>query len=327
MDRTVRAKRMLDIEDVLRWACQELAGRSRRTEDGGRRTDLRSLCSGGTGLASLVGRWTEPPGFPSISPMFAAGFAAPAIGAGRGAPPDGDSLLVEAAISGLPAAMALLETPAELAPDIGLEVDRDGAFAAAKASAAGLLLAHGRMGNRPAWDLGATAVGPRRAANGKPGTWRRTAVAETLFGDRPDARRTGQREFEEAAPALRKRDLYPDGAYCGLEFEPPPQAAVNARADYLAYVLALGALAEALSGRLESIAALPPAAAVAPWLGDRDGDRPRDLFRAGAGRVYSGREQRELAARRAASSRWSVAGGNGAKRRPARPACRKAENG
>jgi hypothetical protein len=67
-------------------------------------------------------------------------------------------------------------------------------------------------------------------------------------------------------------------------------------ADYCAWRIGLEALAEALSGWLETITALAPAAALFPWTGELDGDRPRDLFAPGAERVFRGAEERELEA-------------------------------
>jgi hypothetical protein len=318
MDRSTRARarRMLDVEDVVSWACQELA---RKRMVPASRTPIPALAP--REAASLVGRWTAPPGFPSISPMFAPGFAARAASA-RGAPPDGDAFLVEAAIGAMPGRLAGLPAPDELALDIGGDVDVEGAFAAALRSVEGALYAHGRLGSRPVWDAGPPRASPKLAANGKPGVWRTLRIAEPLFGER-----WGERDVEEPVTALKRRDVYPEGAYGVIEWDPPPQVIVNARADYLAWRIALDGLAEALSGRLERLTALPPAAALTPWRGDRDGDKPRDLFGAGAERVYSAREQMALAARRANRARRPLAVGPGFQRRPARPEAKGRANG
>ena len=76
---------------------------------------------------------------------------------------------------------------------------------------------------------------------------------------------------------------------------------INDRAG--AWRIGLEALAEALSGRLETITALAPAAALFPWTGELDGDRPRDLFAPGAERVFRGAEERELEALRSRGAR------------------------
>lgn len=119
-----------------------------------------------------------------------------------------------------------------------------------------------------------------------------------------------------------RRDLYPTGSFCRIEFEPDPQLAVNDRADYCAWRLALEALAGALSGKLARIAALPPAAALFPWTGEKDGDRPRGLSSPGADRAYFAGEAAALAAARARGARRPVPPPRQAARarRPAKPA-------
>jgi hypothetical protein len=104
--------------------------------------------------------------------------------------------------------------------------------------------------------------------------------------------------------------------------EPDPQLMVNDRADCCAWRLALEALSEALSGKLARIAALPPAAALFPWTGEKDGDRPRGLFSLGAERVNSAGEAATLAGTRARSERRPLLPGRASARarRPAKPA-------
>lgn len=92
------------------------------------------------------------------------------------------------------------------------------------------------------------------------------------------------------------------------------------RADYLAWRLGLEMLASLLSGRMARIAALPPAAALAPWSGEEDGAKPRDLFGAGAERVFTGAEARASEAMRRAAVRCPPRPGESRARRPAKPA-------
>jgi len=319
---TQGAKRLMDVEDVVRWACgQGLEGR--RGSDGPQRLGLNLRRDD----ASLVGRWMWPAGFPEISPMFAGAFATggssrgagalPGLGARRSGlgtgDPDEDALLVETAIGGLAAAMAGRLAPEALALDIGLPVDVDGAYAAAIANIVNLTLVHGRMASRPALGPERPAPFAKAAPNGKPGVWRQETWREpTVEGS------TVEREVETRCAPIR-HDLYPGGAYCRLEWDPDPQTIVNARAEYLAWRQGLEALAEALSGKMERIAALPPAAALAPWLGEADADKPRDLFGPGAERVYSGREALAIAARREARERRRPMVASAPARRPTRP--------
>jgi hypothetical protein len=144
--------------------------------------------------------------------------------------------------------------------------------------------------------------------------WRTERLTDTLGGER-------DYENENPVKAIR-RDLYPPGSFCRIEFEPDPQLIVNDRADYCAWRLALDALAEALHGRLERITALPPAAALFPWTGEQDGDRPRGLFSLGAERVHSVGEAAALAAARARGARRPVPPPRQSERarRPAKPA-------
>jgi len=228
-------------------------------------------------------------------------------------PDDPDALTVEAAIGMLPTRMAAYTAPEELALDIGLDVDIDGAFAAPLANVTNIVLAHGRLGKRPAIGLETPIPVPKLAPNGKPGVWQlQCAVEKTITGDQVE------RLFEAPVQGAR-RGVYPSGSYCVIEFEPSPQSVANDRAEYLVWRLALGELAELLSGRLELIAALPPAAAMAPWLGQVDGDKPVDLFRPGADRVYTAMQALALRARREARTRRTIAPSSGKLRRPARP--------
>ena len=227
--------------------------------------------------------------------MFARGYSTGSFArSGRGGEPDPDALAIEAAILALVGPALLTQGLEEaVVSDIGLPVDAEGALAASFANAPNLVLAHGRLGTRPDAGSAAFRVQPRLAPNGKPGVWRTERLTDPLGGER---------DYENPVKAIR-RDLYPTGAFCRIEFEPDPQLVVNDRADYCAWRLALEALAEALSGKLERISALPPAAALFPWTGERDGERPRGLFGPGADRVYSGGEAAGLAVSRARGER------------------------
>jgi hypothetical protein len=246
--------------------------------------------------------------------MFARGFVQASSRAGGG-DPHPDALVLAETIAGVAAAgldrFAAGELEAAIAGDIGVPIDAAGAIAAARANIGNLILVHGRLGRRPD-GAEAFAVKPRLAANGKPGIWR----IERLM----DLRLNEPRDFELPVKPIRK-DIYPPGSYCGLEFDPDPQLAANDRAEYLVWRLALEALAEALSGRLETITALPPAAALFPWKGEKDGDRPRDLFGSGAERIYELAEVRGLEAERRNGVRRPTSGRASDKaRRPAKPA-------
>jgi len=302
------AKKLVDVEDLVVWATAELARKrpgkvqplpvfNRRERD-----------------FDIVGKWDRPMGYPTISPMFSRGFAQ--AGPARGDPPHNDALVVEAAIERLrltnPAPGIWLE--ADVVDGLGFPVDAEGALRAGFACASTLVLVHGRLGNRPALRLEAPECRPRPAANGKPGVWRRERWAEPVFGARPDS----ERDVEVAVTAKRK-DLYPAGAYCVLEWDPGAQELVNERAEYAGWRAGLEWLAVELSDTLESRAALPPRAAARPWMGETDAPALRDFFTAGETAVYEGLEAATLAAERAAGRRRPVGGGGVYSTRPIRP--------
>jgi hypothetical protein len=307
-------QRMLDVEDVVRWACGELA--RKRPAPSEWRPPTLSLPRLD---AMLVGRWERPPGYPKISPMFAGGFAAG--GTRFGAAPDADALLVEAAIGGLAGGMAGFAAPEELAEGIGFDVDASGAFAAALGQVAGQMFAHGRLGTRPEIRRGLPRV---RIPKGDGRMWQTQCMVEPKW---PEGNGDVERLFEAPVKAYRDRHgatLCPAGSFCRLEWDPDPQSVINDRADYLVWRLALDELTHALSGRLAGIAALPTAAAMAPWLGQKDGDKPIDLFRPGAERVYSAQQLLCLEARRDSRARRPIPVARASARRPARVAAKRA---
>lgn len=300
------AKRVIDIEDLVQYACAELA----RQRPPGARSPLPQLPVPRS-EAALLGRWTRPPGFPAISPMFAGGFGSG--GAGPMAPPDPDALIVEAAIGELAAAMSNFAAPPELANGFGFALDFAGAFAAAISALQGSMLTHGRRGNRPAPGMEVPKSQPKMAANGKPGVWQiQCEIEATASGG------SVERLFE--APVSRTgRGAYPLGSFGVIDWDPDPQLVVNERAEYLAWRLGLDELCVSLHGRMASMTAISPAAAMAPWLGQKDGDKPFDLFGSGAERVYSRADQLAIAARRQNRARRPLSTWAGKPRRPARP--------
>ncbi len=64
------------------------------------------------------------------------------------------------------------------------------------------------------------------------------------------------------------KDRYPRGAYCAIEWDDPKSIVIE-RAEYAAWWAGLDLLAHELSGKLASIAVLPPAAAQRPWAARR----------------------------------------------------------
>jgi hypothetical protein len=305
------AKRLMDVEELVRWACGQELPKKRGSATWRAPAEFRSAVP--RRESSLLGRWNAPAGYPEISPMFAHGFASPNL-SGRGGSPDDDAILVEAAILGL--SLGNFDFDAEeLSFGIGLPVDVEGAFASAAANVSNLLLTHGKLGNRPSLGDGQFAIGPKLAPNGKPGVWRIEAEVAGTFGGGDVTR-----EFEAPVVAMKRRHLYPDGAYGVLVYNPDPQEIVNDRAVYLAWRMGLDLLGEALSRRMERITAVPTAAAMMPWRGDLDGDPVRDLFGAGAGAVRGPLEVARMSGDRALGARRRLSVGGALRgRKPARP--------
>jgi hypothetical protein len=316
MRRMVHAgKRVVDVEDAVAWACDELTKRRHQA----RPYDLSKHD------ASLVGRWTRPPGFPEVAPMFrsavAGGWSASTAGsswdrarAPRAAgAPDPDALRIEEAIAALPEALMTATAPDELAIDLGFALDVEGAFEAARGNVVNIVRVCGALRKRPVFWVESPIPSPVIAANGKPAVMRiALAPYRAIDGE------TKRREAEVAAQRLRS-NLCEEGAYCKLTYDPDPQFVVNARAEYLVWRLALGLLAEALAGELDRFAVIEPGAPLAPWLGERDAAKPPDLMAPGAVGVYSAIEILSLEARRANRDRRRPAFRPQDARRPTRP--------
>jgi hypothetical protein len=294
-------KKLVDVEDLMVWAANELArkrpgGQARPPSLGLNRADRE-----------IVGKWDRPMGYPSVSPMFAAGLSR--SGGARGDPPHDDALVVEQAIERLRLARHFTVPDcmeAVLCAGLGFALDAASALRRALGNIANLVLVHGRLASRPSLRLEPPAPSPKLAPNGKPGVWRLEAWAEPTFDDHAHA----QREVETPVTSLKRRNQYPDGAYGVLEYSPTPQDLVEERAEYWGWRFGLAWLAAELGGKLESRTALAPRAAIAPWLGDRDGEPVRDLFAPGAPGVFGAHEAATLEAERRTSRRRTVAGGN-----------------
>lgn len=257
-------------------------------------------------------------GFPRVSPMFSGLHGA--AGA-RGDPLHPDSLIVETAVGEVATVLSAAYCPplaAELLDGLGFpDLDAQGALDAALCNVGNLLLVHGRLHTRPLIRLEASPVRGKLGNNGKPGVWRREEWAEPTWQDHaPECSR-----MVETAVRAKRKNSYPPGAYCRLEYDPDPQMLVNERAEYAVWRAGLAALAEVLhDANLSAHAAMPPAAAFRPWMGDLDGEAIPDLFRPGAENVYAGDEARGLAAERSTARRRPVHGGAVYRGRAVKPA-------
>jgi hypothetical protein len=267
----------MDVEDLVCWACAELA----RKRPGN--VHVLPVLNIGRGDRDCLGKWDRPMGFPPASPMFSGAVAR--AGGARGDPPHPDSLLVEAAIGALRLTPGAEDFSA-VTQGLGFDLDARGALDYAFANAGNLIVVHGRLGSRPSLPEAST---PRAklASNGRPAVFVIELASEPMFGG-------GHlhREVETPATSTKRKDHYPNGAYCRLDWEADPQTMLNDRAEYWAWGAGLAALAVALADRLETRAALPLAAPRAPWRGEADAGAVVSLLAgAPAARRRYGRER------------------------------------
>ncbi|MGU3540015.1 hypothetical protein [Methylobacterium sp. A54F] len=277
-------RRVLDIEDVLRWAFREELPKRRDDADGQMRA------------------------FPSISPMFAMA----ALG-GRvenfsrepGFPlamgdPHPDALIVEAAVLDLQRF-----AQHRFAGDLGLltylppGLDEHAVMSRAMEQIVDLVRIKVRLGSRPTF-----AASPIPAAivdrRGRP-----RVVVQRMENRVDGFGRIRSHPVEEPCGA-EGRDRYPKGAYCPVHWD-DPNAILFERAEYATYWAALDLLAHELAGKLASIAVLPPAAAQRPWAGEMDAAKPKRILDAPASRAkLRDQQETELARRLLAHRRRST---------------------
>lgn len=257
------AKRLIDAEGLVCWAASNELPKARR-KTGFVFPPLHLLRDG-----ELVGKWNVPACYPEVSPMFSAN-----VGGGSAAPlaylgePDPDALEVERTLRSIARNPPSIEGEIQLvAHNIGDDVAVAAAGRAlrnARRSLAGLVLGHGALGTRPQWDHPPFATAPLRAERGgKPAVFRLGLISmPTLDG--------GMVTVEgEIRCEAKRRDEYPAGAYCRIEYDPDPHSVIADRADYLIWRSALAELARTLSGRLARFEPIEPAAPRAPWLNAR----------------------------------------------------------
>ncbi|WP_237479245.1 hypothetical protein [Lichenibacterium dinghuense] len=250
------ARRVMDIEDVLRWAFRDELPKDR--QEGGEHGPGGYKCPlGAMGLlGTVVDNWSREPGFPA------------ALGG-----PHPDALRVEAAVARL---AELADQPIgaapDLVPDFGAigSLDEVAAVRRALGMMPGLVARCARMGRRLPWR--ATTYPERiETANG------RTMVAQwkTVASGTCDGREVDQQELVPVS-ASGGKDTYPLDSFCPLVFEPSLQSIAEERAEYLVWWGALDHLALDLMGELDTIAVLPPMAPQRPWVENTElGAAPR----------------------------------------------------
>jgi len=255
-------KRVMDIEDVLRWAFTDELPKRREDDGSLRMREFPSVCPM-FAMAQHGGRienFTREPGFPA------------AMGE-----PHPDALIVEAAVLALSRFHEhRFDGDLGLAPDLPAGQDEQGPMAYAMSRLVDLVRIKARLGARPTFK-----ASPEPAAvidkQGRP----LVMILRTTM--KTDAEGRLRPHHVEEKVGAEGKDRYPRGAYCVLEWD-EPKSILMERAEYAAWWAGLDVLAHKLSGKLASIAVLPPAAAQRPWTGEADAAKPKRILDAPASR-------------------------------------------
>ena len=256
-------KRVLDIEDVLRWTYRDELPK-RRLDDGElRQREFPSVCPMFT-MAQLGGRvenFSREPGFPA------------AMGE-----PHPDALLVEAAVKRL---SRFAEH--EFEGDLGLTTNlppgqnQNAAMLRAMGQIVDTVRIMARLGHRP--------------------TFTRSPEPAAVVGVNGKVQVLIVRNGMETMCGAEGRDRYPSGAFCQLVWD-RAETILLERADYAAWWAGLDLLAHELVGTLASISVLAPAAAQRPWSGEVDLSKPRRLLDSPSSRAKVRDQQETELARR-----------------------------
>lgn len=264
-------RRVLDIEDVLRWAYRDELPKRRDEYDGPMR-EFPSV-SPMFAMAALGGRvenFSREPGFPA-----AMGEVHP------------DALVVEAAVLALSRyADHRFAGELGLLTNLPAGLDEHGAMNRAMARIVDLVRIKARLGARPCF-----AKSPEPAA---------------LVGKNGKVQVHVIRNGVAQACGAEGKDRYPAGAYCTLVWD-DAQAILFERAEYAAWWAGLDLLAHELTGKLVSISVLPPSAAQRPWAGEIDLGKPVRVLDSPSSRArVRDQQETELARRLLAHRRRSA---------------------
>lgn len=250
-------KRVMDVEDVLRWAFVDELPKRREDDGSFRMREYPSVCPM-FAMAQHGGRienFTREPGFPA------------AMGE-----PHPDALIVEAAVLGLSRfAEHRFEGDLGLAPDLPAGQDQQGPMARAMEQLVDIVRIRARLGARPTF-----AASPEPAAVVDPKQGRPLVFIQRTTM-KADAEGRLRPHLVEERVGAEGKDRYPRGAYCAIEWDDPKSIVIE-RAEYAAWWAGLDLLAHELSGKLASIAVLPPAAAQRPWAGETDAAKPKRIL-------------------------------------------------
>lgn len=269
-------KRLLDIEDALRWAFREELPKRREGHEDGRLREYPSVCPM-FAMAVHGGRiqnFSREPGFPA------------AMGE-----PHPDALIIEAAVLDLARFSGhRFEGDLGLLTCLPAGLDDHAAMDRAMEQIVDLIRIKARLGARPTF-----AASPIPAAivdsRGRP----IVLVARTEM--RADSEGRLRPHLIEEPCGAEGKDRYRRGAFCPIHWDDPRSILIE-RAEYAAYWAALDLLAHELSGKLASIGVLPPAAAQRPWAGEADAAKPKRILDSPSSRAKLRDQQETEIARR-----------------------------
>jgi hypothetical protein len=284
-------RRVLDVEDVVRWAYQEELPKRERQLGLAEPCEVSPMFRG-CDLGVRVDNWNREPGFPA------------AMG-----PAHPDALKVEAAVKALARFRDLpIEGALDLGPDFNADPEAEArAMRRAFLAIDTVVILMAKMPisrSRPFWQSRPTLSSVTQP-NGK------TLVLrwETQFMPRWPEGEVAEDVLVPVAPS--RKDAYPPGSYCPLRYDTDPDVVLGERAEYLAWWGGLNALAEDLADRLESIVVLPPAAAQKPWLEHRTAVKSHRVLQDLRTTIYRKEDRQTAAAHRALGHRRLMPGRRG----------------
>ncbi|WP_131116655.1 hypothetical protein [Lichenihabitans psoromatis] len=282
LEEKAKGRRVMDIEDVLRWVYRDELPKRQREGDGGEPCEVSPMfriCD----LGVRVDDWSREPGLPA-----ALGECHP------------DALKVEAAVNALARFHdEPISGPLDLAPDF-VTTAQDEAQAMRRGFerievTIGIMARMPAARCRPFWQSRPTQSRVTQP-NGKPVVLRWETQFVPVWPE-------GELAQDVLVPVAPSGQHYPQGAYCPLKYDQEPKSILEERAEYLAWWAGLNALAGDLFEVLESIAVLPPSAAQKPWLGETDAGKPPRIFADLSARMYRKDDRETAAAHRALGMR------------------------
>jgi hypothetical protein len=229
----------ISIERLLAWTYRDELPK---------RDLLEAQWAGGWGTIAALG--TRVSGGPQIYAELVSGGVHP------------DAFLVEAAVLALKPLTLHMEEPAQLLADMPPNVRREAAakFKGWRVQLDVLVARMAMTGQRPDWLVEPPVEKFVMAPNGRPAWFVKREKRHIGAFDQVKVEIVEENGFD---PRAKRRQ---EGSYRKTYFDPDPGWAVDARADHLAWRLALDRIAESLAGKLARWRVSPMADGPLPWL-------------------------------------------------------------